>query len=311
MIQLQTYRSEMRETWNDAVRASRNGTFLFDRGFMDYHSDRFTDASLMFIRNGSVVALLPQTRHGSEWRSHGGLTYGGLVLSSEMTVTDVLEISDQIVEHAGVVGVSRQIVTPVPYIYHRQPSDEVRYALFQAGAKLTASKIDSVVNLRNPLKVKAQRKTGARRGLRAGLRLDDQGKPEDLHELVRAGLLAKHGVSPVHSAAEMQLLQSRFPSNIRCWQITSSDEELVAGAWVFESETCAHLQYSAASDKGRELRALDLLFSELIEYYPTRKDNFCFGTSNEGVRLNEGLLRQKTSFGARGVVHETFEWIFA
>jgi hypothetical protein len=41
------YHAEDLETWNRFNQASRNGTFLFDRGYMDYHADRFTDASLM------------------------------------------------------------------------------------------------------------------------------------------------------------------------------------------------------------------------------------------------------------------------
>ena len=42
------YTSDQKIVWDSFVAASRNGTFLFMRDYMDYHADRFTDYSLMF-----------------------------------------------------------------------------------------------------------------------------------------------------------------------------------------------------------------------------------------------------------------------
>ncbi|MFW5535735.1 MAG: GNAT family N-acetyltransferase, partial [Prevotella sp.] len=50
--------------WNSFVEHSRQGTFLFNRGYMDYHSDRFSDCSLMFRRKGRICAVLPANRRG-------------------------------------------------------------------------------------------------------------------------------------------------------------------------------------------------------------------------------------------------------
>lgn len=41
-------------TWDQFVRESRNGTFLFQRPFMEYHKDRFEDASLLFLDEKAV-----------------------------------------------------------------------------------------------------------------------------------------------------------------------------------------------------------------------------------------------------------------
>ena len=57
---------------------------MFERGFMDYHADRFTDFSLMFYEDNKLVALLPASIHGDEIRSHGGLTYGGIISGNKM-----------------------------------------------------------------------------------------------------------------------------------------------------------------------------------------------------------------------------------
>ena len=39
------YDPSMSDEWNRFVASARNATFLFDRGYMEYHSDRFRDAS--------------------------------------------------------------------------------------------------------------------------------------------------------------------------------------------------------------------------------------------------------------------------
>ena len=47
MITIQQYSPSLRPEWDDLVRRSRNATFLHERAYMDYHSDRFDDCSLM------------------------------------------------------------------------------------------------------------------------------------------------------------------------------------------------------------------------------------------------------------------------
>ena len=77
---IQRYNPSMAETWNRFVSQSKNGTFLFDRGYMDYHADRFQDFSLVFYRKGKMYALLPANIKDNVLYSHQGLTYGGGIL---------------------------------------------------------------------------------------------------------------------------------------------------------------------------------------------------------------------------------------
>ena len=59
MLEIRRYTPAMANEWNKFVAASKNGTFLFDRNFMDYHSDRFHDHSLLVYRGHQLYALLP------------------------------------------------------------------------------------------------------------------------------------------------------------------------------------------------------------------------------------------------------------
>ncbi|MDE6206191.1 MAG: hypothetical protein K2M55_00085, partial [Muribaculaceae bacterium] len=59
-LRIERYTPAMAEAWDEAVRASRNGIFQHLRGYMDYHSDRFADRSLVALdERDRIVALLP------------------------------------------------------------------------------------------------------------------------------------------------------------------------------------------------------------------------------------------------------------
>ena len=48
MFEIRKYTADKKEAWNKFVNKAKNSTFLFDRNYMDYHSDRFNDNTLMF-----------------------------------------------------------------------------------------------------------------------------------------------------------------------------------------------------------------------------------------------------------------------
>ena len=83
------YSAGDKERWDRFVRRSKNGTFLMQRDYMDYHADRFQDCSLMIFCNRKLTALLPGNLSGSCFYSHQGLTYGGMLLSPSITLQQV------------------------------------------------------------------------------------------------------------------------------------------------------------------------------------------------------------------------------
>jgi hypothetical protein len=121
-------------------------------------------------------------------------------------------------------------------------------------------------------------------------------------------LAGRHGVRPVHTADEIELLAARFPDAIRLY-VSTLDNEVVAGVVMYDTATVAHAQYIAANDKGRQQGALDGLFDFLITHYSATHRFFDFGISNEdhGRTLNVGLVSQKEEFGGSTVVHEVYE----
>lgn len=79
MFEIRKYNDADKEVWNTYVEHARNATFLLNRSYMDYHSDRFHDHSLMIFHNNKLYALLPANEDGDVFYSHQGLTYAGLL----------------------------------------------------------------------------------------------------------------------------------------------------------------------------------------------------------------------------------------
>ena len=128
-------------------------------------------------------------------------------------------------------------------------------------------------------------------------------------QLLSSLLDERYDTRPVHSLDEILLLHSRFPENIKLYTATL-DGELLAGVVMYLSHPVAHCQYIGASPRGKVIKALTLLFQNLIsEFQQSGYRYFDFGISNEdhGRYLNEGLVRQKSRLGGRGIVYNTFK----
>ena len=308
-MRVERFTDAVRGLWDETVRNSRSGTFLFLRDYMEYHRDRFEDHSLIFREDqGLPIALLPASRRGEFLESHGGLTYGGVVSGDPMTAAKMLEVFDALLEYLRRESFAVLQYRAVPHIYHRIPAEEDLYALARHGARVVRRAPLSVIDTSHPLDAQSRRRRGVRKARAAGLVCRESDDLAAYWSLLSAVLLETYGARPVHSLEEIGLLRRRFPHNIRlfgCFQ----GEILVAGVLAYESPAVARAQYIAASEAGKRLAALDLLFDFLLrEVYPG-KAYFDLGTSEsaDGLDLNRGVVEFKESLGARMVVQDTYE----
>jgi len=297
------------DAWDAFVRGSRNGTFLFERGFMDYHAARFRDHSLLLRDlSGRLVAMLPANEQDDgTLHSHAGLTYGGFIFGPHTGVADAFGMLDAVRGYLRIHGFARLHYKTIPWIYHRQPAEDDRYALFRSDAMLVRRDVLSVVSRDDRLPYRQRRRRGINSARRAGVGVSESTDFAGFWPMLHEVLHGRHGVSPVHSLAEIELLHARFPHRIRLFTGRLCDETL-AGVVVFETERVAHAQYIAVGDAGRRLGALDAIFDHLlVDVFPD-KPWFDFGVSNEdqGRALNAGLVQQKEGFGARAVAHDHY-----
>jgi hypothetical protein len=297
------------ETWDALVARSRNGNLLHRRGYMDYHADRFVDRSLVVERNGEPVAVLPANIEGAQVTSHGGLTYAGLITTHALRAGSTLAVFEQIGHHYRALGVERVLYKAVPHVFHAYPAEEDLYALHRLGARLKRRDMSSVIPLQEAFQFTPGRRRAVEKARKEGIRLQTGTDSAAFHALL-TDVLRKHDVVPVHSLAELRLLQARFPQQIVLHEARRGDA-LLAGVLAYDFGTVVHTQYLAVSEEGRRLDALSLLLAELIggTYATRRYFSFGISTSQGGRVLNDGLVTQKEYFGARAVVHDFYEWV--
>lgn len=310
MTEIIKYDASMAARWDEFARLSRNGTLLHQRGYMDYHSDRFKDCSLIAMREGKLCALLPACIDGDTLWSHRGLTYGGwLVPLKHFDATVMVEVMDAACQWMTDKGIKRLVYKPVPHIYHHYPCEEDLYALFRHQARLIETNISTTIDLACPLPLDRGNKSGANAARKAGIQVGPSDDWQGYWNLLSSLLDERYSTRPVHTLDEMRLLQGRFPDGIRLYTATLHGE-LLAGVVMYLSQPVAHCQYIGASPQGKDSKALTLLFDYLIgEATKSGYRYFDFGISNEdhGRYLNEGLVRQKSRLGGRGIVYNTFE----
>lgn len=306
---IKKYTKEDFEDWNAFLAASKNGTFLFNREFMDYHNDRFTDFSFMVFRKNKLIGLFPANVSGNEVYSHQGLTYGGVILNHEVKLVQVIQLFKAILSFLHENNIKKLYLKLIPPIYHKAPAHELEYALFLCDAKLTRRDTMSVYDPVTVSSFSNSRKEGIKRGIKNKLEIKEE---TDFtlfwKEILIPNLQKKYNSTPVHTIEEITLLQKRFPENIRHFNVYH-ENKIVAGTTVFVSDLVAHSQYISSKDDKNQLGSLDYLYNYLITDIFKNKKYFDFGTSNEcnGRNLNEGLVFWKEGFGARTFVHDFYE----
>lgn len=310
MFEIERYTTDQKAKWNQFVFHSKNGTFLFDRDYMDYHSDRFEDSSLMIYRKGKLYSLLPANKAGSVLYSHQGLTYGGLIMNDKVTVAESVEMFKTINAYLCEAGFTGVVYKPIPFIYHLHPAQEDLYALFRTtNAKIAGRNISSAIIQCDKIKFIESRKSGIRKALANEITVRLSNDLPVFWEILDTNLKNKYGVAPVHTLPEMQLLQSRFPQNIKLYLAYKGDTAL-GGTLLYITKQVVHTQYISANIEGKELGALDLLFDYLINHEYTNYPYFDFGQSTEqmGNILNESLIFQKEGFGGRGMCYDIYKY---
>ena len=303
------YTAEDKFLWHQFMETSKNATFLFQRDFMEYHADRFTDHSLLVLKKGKPVALLPANIADNTLYSHQGLTYGGLILHKKVKLKEVAAIFSSVLQFLNEKGIETLQIKMLPKIYNRLPADELDYLLFIASAERVRADVLSVIDNKNPLRIATNRLEGVKKAQKQGLRIVEENDFKGFWEkILTPNLALRHQALPVHSLGEITDLASKFPINIVQFNVYK-DNEIVGGATIFETEAVAHVQYISANADKQQLGTLDFLFEYLITERFRNKRYFDFGTSNEnhGKNINEGLLYWKECFGARSIVQSFYE----
>lgn len=298
---------------------------------MDYHADRFKDASVIIrasSSSGKIVAVLPaHQKHGQESPvasaeappsgnmliSHEGLTFGGLVMDPKHGGDRTPALFGQLSRWLAENGYSSLRYKPTPHIYHRLPSEDDLYALHHLGARTTEVLFSSTLDLQRNAPVSGQKQRAIETARRHGI-LVGPCRWEEFWPLLSDTLQRRHGTAPVHTLDEIRRLAASCPQLevLGGWGPPNGmgNRSLHTGAVLFHYEGVTHAQYLASSPEGFDSRAQHAVLDMAIHAARQRGQRwFSFGssTTTHGTVLNEGLVQHKEMFGARTTILQTLE----
>jgi hypothetical protein len=305
---VEKYTKENRLAWDTFISEAKNATFLFARDFMEYHSDRFTDYSLLVYKDDLLYAVLPANIVGDKLYSHKGLTYGSLVLSKSAKLLYTFEAFKALLAFLNAKAISTLELRNIPTFYNTMPSDELSYFLFKANATLIKRDALMVIDTSNKIKFQKNRREGINKAKRNGLTIAVDDNFEGFwNEILIPNLQQKHAVAPVHSLEEIQLLAAKFPDHIKQVNVYK-DNVIVAGTTLFLTKTTIHPQYVSGNSDKNAFGSLDLAYDYIINHFDSSKRYFDFNISSEenGTALNSGLIFWKESCGARTYVADNY-----
>ena len=280
MIEVKFYNSEQANEWNDFLVYSKGQTFMFNRNYMDYHSDRFIDSSILVYEDDILVAIMPANLNNDKISitSHSGLTFGSFIVKEHIRSCKTIE-----------------------YIFH-----SIKFLFKNNIQKLYFKQIPSFYN--NIIPYQQRRVRSIKKAKNLNVQIINENKFDSFwNQILIPNLKQRFGVNPVHSLEEIRSLSENNPYSIIQYNAYLG-ETIMAGTTLFVTPNVVHAQYISASEEGRKNGSLDQLFDFLIKKY-SNKMYFDFGIVNEnfGKTINLGLLDWKEGFGARAYAHRFYK----
>jgi hypothetical protein len=230
------------------------------------------------------------------------------VLSKSAKLLYTFEAFKALLAFLNAKAISTLELRNIPTFYNTMPSDELSYFLFKANATLIKRDALMVIDTPNKIKFQKNRREGINKAKRNGLTIAVDDNFEGFWtEILIPNLQKKHGIAPVHSLEEIQLLAAKFPDHIKQVNVYK-DNVIVAGTTLFLTKTTIHPQYVSGNSDKNAYGSLDLAYDYIINHFDSSKRYFDFNISSEqnGEALNSGLIFWKESCGARTYVADNY-----
>ncbi|MDB5037800.1 MAG: methicillin resistance protein [Bacteriovoracaceae bacterium] len=299
--------------WDQFISDSSFATFLHTRRFLSYHGSRFKDASVIIQSDDSEwLGVLPAAislERSDQVVSHPGSTFGGIIHQGKLKGEKMLLALSEISSFYQKLQVKELWYKVVPSIYHPQPNEDDLWALFRLGAKLFRRDLASAVHLRCDVQISERRRRSIKKAEKASIKIIEGTEHlAAFWNLLDRHLVARHGRKPAHNLEEISELICRFPKNVLCMTAEDSSQ-ILAGIVIFTSPKVWHLQYSMASDAGYLVSALDAL---LVHADKRAREaevmylDFGVSTTDQGLKLNDGLYTYKSEFGGGGFTYDHY-----
>jgi len=310
-INIVPYSHKYYKLWNDFIPKTYNATFLHHRDYMDYHSDRFQDHSLLLFNENKLLALLPANSKDDRLYSHSGLTYGDLLIDKNIKTKIRLELLESLINYLKLKKMKAWEIRSIPSIFHNLTDEGMNYLYHQKGAKIKKNLAFYYVNKDN-YKLNNNRYRNIKKAFNDfDLKISFDSKYlNDYWALVINNLKLNHNTTPVHSITEISRLLNNFPENIKLVSIFDKNR-LLGGVLLFIVNEALHFQYINSEIEKKVRNSIDYLVNEIIKKNIDKYKFISLGSAeNRDGTINADLVYWKESFGARAVNQYFFEFKF-
>ena len=319
VLKIENYNQSYQKDWDGFVETSRNGTFMQQRTFLNYHpTGRFVDCSLMaYNSQGKLIAVIPaaQKVEGRKrvFSSYPGASHGGIIVDQKFNTSDAIDIVPLVTEYCRSNNFNAIEIKMVPRIYHFWPSDEIDFALRHYGFSIGNSELATALPIKELAKpsdhlIKSTQRN-IRKAQRLGVTIEESKDLATYWDILTDNLKQKHHAQPTHTLAEIIDLTNRYPQSIKLFAAFLQGK-MVSGVVVFLlNSRVINCFYIANNDNYQNLRSLELLFYSLINW--GREKGYYYldwgiSTENKGLMVNQGLFKFKEKFGGRGILRESY-----
>ncbi|WP_066634995.1 GNAT family N-acetyltransferase [Desulfolucanica intricata] len=318
-MKLEVYKDKFYSQWNDFVKHSRNGTFMQERTFLNYHPPgRFTDCSLMvYDSRDKIMAVIPAAlkKEGEKtiFSSYPGASHGGIIVDKNFGTNEALTLIPLLIEHCRAHSFKGIEIKQIPRIYYSWPSDELDFALRYNGFFISSTELATALPLKEisikPEYMHESARRNIRKAEKQGVTVEESSKFSDYWKLLVTNLKQKHNTHPTHTLQEIFDLAQKYPQSIKLFAAFYKGE-MIAGVLTFIlNSRVINCFYICHNYDYQHLRPLNLLFYRLINWGIEKSYQYLdwgISTEDKGKYVNQGLFRFKESFGGRGVLRETY-----
>src|SRR5437867_897352 len=211
------YEKKYLKQWEDFVASSNNGTIFNTRKFLSYHpSDRFKDASLIFLEQNKFAAVLTASVDNAVFVSHPGSSFGGFVHKDNLSLKQAFDMTEGLIKFCRESNITKIIITLSPILYQKVYNNYIDFAFMKNGFQYLKREVSSFVALNvkkdEVLKLfKPEARTAARKAEKSGVVVKESEDYEDYYRILKDNLALRHNVKPAHSLDELIHLHKLFP----------------------------------------------------------------------------------------------------
>lgn len=321
--QVEWYDNVHFEEWDQFIQEKAvNGTLLQMRKFLSYHPvERFKDCSVIVKEKEAIVAVCPACElceNGNKvFMSHGGSTYGGLIVSANVChhIENIRQIIKVVENFLRNFGFSKIIYKQTPDLLSLSKNDLLDFCLRYEGYD-ERQELNLYIDFENysePITINfnKERRRWVKKCTNERMELKELQTKDEIsvfHDILSENL-KKYEKFPAHTVEEMLLLRNILKDEVKFWGI-GFNGQMAAGAmtFYFKKVRCMHTQYLAADPELNEYSPMSFLYYSIIDYAMKQGyRNVSWGiiTDHEG-NVNWNLCRTKESYGSMHAINRIY-----